>query len=143
MSAAIQTAVVNRYSRQSWAMLATLARCRQPALLELSDTLMGTDPPVTKIGLSPTEIAHDPDMAIQFTNMLYEFHRGFAHCIAESIELSNVTKVVDLGGGPGVVSMALCRRNPIDEGREERMRHSIIDHPIYYSNSRAVACAGS
>jgi SAM-dependent methyltransferase len=54
----------------------------------------------------------DPALAREFTRMLFEVHQALARDIAERIDLTGVTRVMDVGGGSGVVSMALLRRQP-------------------------------
>jgi ubiquinone/menaquinone biosynthesis C-methylase UbiE len=44
--------------------------------------------------------------------MLYELHEPLAADLAERLSLKGVKRVMDLGGGSGVVSMALLRRHP-------------------------------
>lgn len=108
----VRRAITDRYSRQSWSMLAELARHRYPALCDLPQLLKQQGGADRSVGLSPTEVASDPELARRFTRMLYEFHLGFADAVANSLDLTDVRRVVDLGGGSGVVSMAIVRRNP-------------------------------
>ena len=44
--------------------------------------------------------------------MLFEVHRDMASQIAERVDLAGVKRMIDLGGGSGVVSMALLRKYP-------------------------------
>jgi len=44
--------------------------------------------------------------------MLYEFHRSLADSLAGALEVTGVNRLMDLGGGSGVMSMALLDRNP-------------------------------
>jgi len=57
-------------------------------------------------------MAADPDRARRFTRMLLEIHQGLAGEVASSLDLSGVRRLMDLGGGSGVVAMALVRRWP-------------------------------
>lgn len=53
-----------------------------------------------------------PERAREFTRMLFEVHQPLAAQIAESLDLGDVQRMMDLGGGSGVVSMALLRKYP-------------------------------
>jgi cyclopropane fatty-acyl-phospholipid synthase-like methyltransferase len=59
------------------------------------------------------QIMADPGYAERFTRMLYRLHLRFAENIASSLDLQGVIRLMDLGGGSGVVSMALLRRYPL------------------------------
>ena len=58
------------------------------------------------------QMGEDPERARRFTRMLYELHEPLSKQLAESLDLSGVTRLMDLGGGSGVVSLALLRRYP-------------------------------
>jgi len=47
-----------------------------------------------------------------FTNMLYHLHQTVAKALAENVNLRKYNKVLDVGGGSGVMSMALVKRFP-------------------------------
>lgn len=53
-----------------------------------------------------------PARAREFTRMLFEVHQPLAQKIAEFFDLSNARRMMDFGGGSGVVSMALLRKYP-------------------------------
>jgi demethylspheroidene O-methyltransferase len=55
-------------------------------------------------------IQDDPDYAERFTRKLYEIHLSLADQLAEMIDLHGVKTLLDLGGGSGVVSFALLRK---------------------------------
>ena len=57
-------------------------------------------------------MVEDPERARRFTRMLYELHHALADELAGCLDMSDVDRVMDLGGGSGVLSMALLRRNP-------------------------------
>jgi predicted TPR repeat methyltransferase len=44
--------------------------------------------------------------------MLFEVHQSLANDIAELIDMTDVGLLMDLGGGSGVVSMALLHKHP-------------------------------
>lgn len=54
----------------------------------------------------------DPDYAARFTHKLYEIHVPLAEQLANMLDLSGVKRLLDVGGGSGVVSLALLRKRP-------------------------------
>ncbi len=54
----------------------------------------------------------DPRQAEDFTQMLFHFHRDDAEALAKYLDLSKHKAVLDVGGGSGVMSIALARKNP-------------------------------
>ncbi len=58
------------------------------------------------------QMSGDADRARRFTRMLYDIHRPLADRLAESLNMSSATRLMDLGGGSGVMSMGFLRRYP-------------------------------
>jgi hypothetical protein len=58
------------------------------------------------------QIRTSPSYAASFTRMLYEIHIPLAEQLAKLIDLQGVARLMDLGGGSGVVSFALLRKRP-------------------------------
>jgi SAM-dependent methyltransferase len=56
------------------------------------------------------QIREDARYAADFTRMLYEIHLPLAEELANLLDLRGVRRVLDLGGGSGVVSFALLRK---------------------------------
>jgi predicted O-methyltransferase YrrM len=62
---------------------------------------------------SYTEVMkRDRRVAEDFTQMLFHFHRDDAEALAQYLDLSKHRAVLDVGGGSGVMSIALARKNP-------------------------------
>jgi len=62
---------------------------------------------------SHTEVMkRDRHAAEDFTQMLFHFHRDHAEALAKYLDLSKHRAVLDVGGGSGVMSIALARKNP-------------------------------
>ena len=53
------------------------------------------------------EMEKDPEVARRFTRMLYEIHQPLAKELAGYLDLSGVDRLLDLGGGSGIISLAL------------------------------------
>jgi len=87
----------------------------------------------------------DPARAREFTRMLFEVHQQLANEIVERIDMTGVERMMDLGGGSGVVSMTLLRKYPaitatiVDienvcvAGREIAEEEGLSDRIDYYS----------
>jgi len=54
----------------------------------------------------------DRQEAEDFTQMLFYFHQGEAEALANYLDLSDRRAVLDVGGGSGVMSIALAEKNP-------------------------------
>jgi cyclopropane fatty-acyl-phospholipid synthase-like methyltransferase len=52
----------------------------------------------------------EPNYAARFTRMLYEIHIPLAEQLANMLDMRGVNRLMDLGGGSGVVSFALLRK---------------------------------
>jgi protein-L-isoaspartate O-methyltransferase len=57
------------------------------------------------------EMKKNPRWAHDFTHMLYYHHLPHAKALAQNLDLSNYCSVLDVGGGSGVMSIALVRRH--------------------------------
>ena len=90
-------------------------------------------------------MASSPERARRFTHMLYELHQPLANQLTELLDMTDVNRLMDLGGGSGVVSLALLARHPhltstiVDienvciAGREIAAEHSMTDRLTYYA----------
>jgi predicted O-methyltransferase YrrM len=56
------------------------------------------------------QLQEDPSYAARFTRKLYEIHLPLAEQLANMLDLQGVKTLLDLGGGSGVVSLALLRK---------------------------------
>jgi protein-L-isoaspartate O-methyltransferase len=56
------------------------------------------------------EMKRNPQWARDFTHALYYDHLPHAKALAQNLDLSNCRSVLDVGGGSGVMSIALVRR---------------------------------
>jgi SAM-dependent methyltransferase len=57
-------------------------------------------------------MTRDRRRAEDFTQMLFHFHRDDARALAKHLDLSKHRALLDVGGGSGVMSIALAKRNP-------------------------------
>jgi len=111
-----RSAILAVYSRESWALLAEEARERMPGLRDLPVHIRDAGSAWEALGLVPAKMyarmAEKPESARRFTRMLHELHRPLAARLAESLDLGGVDRLMDLGGGSGVISLALAGRHP-------------------------------
>jgi SAM-dependent methyltransferase len=103
--------ILSSYSAATWSLLAEEARERLEAAWDLPRALRAA-PPVERAPGYVDRMARDPDRARRFTRMLLEIHQGLAEEVAVALDLAGVRRLMDLGGGSGVVAMALVRRWP-------------------------------
>lgn len=54
----------------------------------------------------------NPQQALDFTRMLYHYHQPEAKALAAALDLSQCSALLDVGGGSGVMSIALVRKYP-------------------------------
>jgi hypothetical protein len=58
------------------------------------------------------QLVASPERARRFTRVLYEVHLPLAEALAECLDMSGAKRMMDLGGGSGVLSLALLRSYP-------------------------------
>lgn len=108
--------IMGSYSQDSWSLLAQEAREASPPFLYFSTHLSSRDSLWREAGLDPQNyienMISDPARARRFTRMLYELHQDLANEIAQRLDLTTAHRLMDLGGGSGVVSAAILQRYP-------------------------------
>lgn len=103
-------------SEETWRLLAVEAREAYPAGTDLA-TLLSHPGSVWEAQGRATpnyvnQMAADPSRARRFTRMLYELHQPLARELGRTLDLSECRRMMDLGGGSGVISLELLRRHP-------------------------------
>jgi SAM-dependent methyltransferase len=115
LSSVGRDAIVGSWSPEAWRYLAMEAREHTPLVADLANRL-GRRGPVTDDEDATTDYVEklraDPDRARRFTELLYELHGWLGEAVAEVVDLRGARRLLDVGGGSGVVSLALLRRNP-------------------------------
>jgi cyclopropane fatty-acyl-phospholipid synthase-like methyltransferase len=106
--------ILNAQSRDFWAFHAREDRDR---FMCVRDLAVNIGKPMSAWGapcMTPPDyydqIRESPTYAARFTRMLYEIHIPLAEQLANLIDLQGVARLMDLGGGSGVVSFALLRK---------------------------------
>ncbi len=78
----------------------------------------------------------NPKQAENFTQMLFYLHQPDAKALAKYLDLSRRQALLDVGGGSGVMSIALAKKNP-------RLRATILDiKPVCKVAARIIRRAG-
>ena len=112
----VRRAILNAYSQSSWTLLAEEAGHRSRALVDLALHIHDPGPASMAQGMPSSDyvlrMSESAERARRFTRMLYEIHEPLADLLAASLDLSSASRLMDLGGGSGVVSMALLGRHP-------------------------------
>ena len=114
-SSVARKCILEAYSQDTWAFLAQEAREALPVLRDLALHFQNPGSAADAVGFVPTNyvkaMGRDPERARRFTQMLYEIHEPIAEELAVRLDLRGVERFMDLGGGSGVVSLALLRRS--------------------------------
>lgn len=130
-----RVAIIEGGSREAWCYLAMEAREASPLTVDLSHRLGRrgpvTDDPVAT-GDYVDKLRADPDRARRFTELLYELHTWLGEAVADKVDLRGTHRLLDVGGGSGVVSLALLRRNP-------GLTAVVADIPAVCDAGRAIA----
>jgi hypothetical protein len=113
-SAIAREAILNVQSQDTWAFQ---AREDRDLYLYVRDLALNISKPMSAWGASDLmpgdyfqHIEADPIYTARFTRKLYQIHRSFAEGLAKVLDLRGVKRLLDLGGGSGVVSFALLRK---------------------------------
>jgi len=115
-SALARKTVLDAHSRETWTFLANEARSMLPAVMDLPLHICKPISTWEAQNLKPPyyfrQINDAPEYAARFTRMLYEIHLPLAEQLANLLDLTGVNRLMDLGGGSGVMLFALLRKHP-------------------------------
>ena len=114
-----KSAILDVYSQGAWKMLAIDAEDNLEESLFLAQRLQDPAPKKDEYGRYPYQMDSyvqkmvvDLERARYFCNLLYELHTPLAQDVAEALDVNGSRSLLDLGGGSGVVSLALLRKYP-------------------------------
>lgn len=136
----IRAAILDSFSRDTWGLLAKEASDRFPGLCDLSLHINSIGSVWDVLGLTPSDyisnMTKDPQQARRFTHMLYELHQSLAEVLARSLNMTGVKRLLDLGGGSGVISQALLCQHP-------HLTAVVVDIPNVCAAGRVMAAGKS
>lgn len=114
-SSVARVAIIKAHAPETWTLLAGDSRDRYPMGNDLTRHISHPESVWVAQGLKEPDyirqMVEDPERAHRFTNMLYELHCPLAEKLAEILDMSDVRQMMDLGGGSGVMALALLRRH--------------------------------
>jgi SAM-dependent methyltransferase len=117
VSAATMESIIEPNDQETWRMLAIEAREGYLAGVDLAQQISHPGSLWEAQGrMTPDyvrQMGEDLPRARRFTQMLYELHQPLAHELARTLDLSECRRLMDLGGGSGVISLELLRRYPL------------------------------
>jgi SAM-dependent methyltransferase len=109
-------AILSTASQDAWHNTATESRDSYPYLVDLPVYIHEPGSALEARGIEPKyyflKMKDDADRARRFTRMLFDFHRSLATNLAEALDVSGVERLMDLGGGSGIMANAILTRNP-------------------------------
>jgi cyclopropane fatty-acyl-phospholipid synthase-like methyltransferase len=113
-SSLAREAILDAQTQETWAFHACEAR---DSALFVQDLALNIGKPMStwrrRTSTPPDyfqRIQEDPNYAAGLTRKLYEIHTPLAEQLADMLDLQGVKSLLDLGGGSGVVSFALLRK---------------------------------
>lgn len=153
LSPVARSEIVETFTPEGWAVYASDLLEAYPVGLELSTNLGHpgslwtlVEPGGRDHRADPAEIrdrhraavsyvhrmADDPERAEAFCRLLFDVHRPMAAHLADTLDLHGVDRLMDLGGGSGVVSFALLKRH-------QHLRAVVVDIATVCEAGRRIA----
>jgi SAM-dependent methyltransferase len=113
-TAVARETILNVQSQDTWAFQAREDRDLTLYVRDLALNISKPMPAWQARDLTPADyfqqLQQDPFYMARFTRKLYQIHRSLAEQLANMLDLQGVNRLLDLGGGSGVVSFALLRK---------------------------------
>jgi predicted nicotinamide N-methyase len=135
-SAITRKAILNVQSQDTWAFQAREDRDLALYVQDLALNISKPMPAWQAWKLTPAnyfqQITQDPIYIARFTRKLYQIHRSLAEQLANLLDLRGVNRLLDLGGGSGVVSFALLRKR-------DEMISIVVDFDSVCETGRVIA----
>lgn len=140
LSSLSKSLIIETYSSDSWAFLAQAAREQYITGNNLTMHISHPKSVLSAQGVKSLDwfkrIEEDLDYARRFTYTLYEIHFASGEILAQSLNMKGVKRLMDLGGGSGVMSLALLKRHP-------ELTAVVIDIPNVCVIGREIAAKSS
>jgi len=114
LSESASTAILSTLSQDAWRNIANESRDSYPCLNNLPEYVHEPGSALAAQGIEhkdyAQQIKENPERAKRFTKMLSELHQSLAGNLVEALDMENVTRFMDLGGGSGIMSKSLLSR---------------------------------
>jgi hypothetical protein len=108
--------IIEKYSQDAWVYIGMQNTEHFPAIIDITNQMQNLGSSWDAQGMDPpdyvTQMIENPERAAHFTCMLYELHLDMADELASTLDIRGVHRLMDLGGGSGVMSFALLKNNP-------------------------------
>jgi ubiquinone/menaquinone biosynthesis C-methylase UbiE len=115
-SALTQKVILDAYSSETWGFLTQEIREGYPMIIDLPLNISHPNSVWEAQNIVPqdyiTQMKNDSKRAERFTRMLYELHHSLGRKIAKTLDLTDIKQLMDIGGGSGVISLALLEHYP-------------------------------
>jgi SAM-dependent methyltransferase len=116
LSESASIAILSTLSQDAWRNIANESLDSYPYLTNLAKYIHEPGSALAARGIEhkdyAQQIKENPERARRFTKMLYELHQPLANDLADTLDMENVKRFMDLGGGSGIMSNALLNRYP-------------------------------
>jgi predicted TPR repeat methyltransferase len=139
LSEAARKAIIDAHQPATWSELAREERKKWPGDVALIGRLFEPEATEQQTERSPGQLrdyvqamADDPQQAHRFTHMLYDLHQPLAEDVARQLALGGAKRLLDIGGGSGVVSLALLSKHP-------ELTATVVDIPTVCAVGRQIA----
>ncbi|MHA2105542.1 MAG: methyltransferase [Candidatus Hodarchaeales archaeon] len=111
-----EEAIIKPYSKESWSLLALEAQKLYPIGNNLLEHFSHPESVLKSQGITLSDWFNDINTnetyARDFTITLFEHHIEFAEKFSVKFNIDNAKKLMDIGGGSGVISLELLKKNP-------------------------------
>lgn len=115
MSAISKKVIIDKYSKETWGLLAQETREQYQIIIELNDHIVHPKSVWLSQGVDNpsyiTKMQQSKDRAERFTRMLYEINQPLAEQVAERLNMTGISSLLDIGGGSGIISFALTKKH--------------------------------
>lgn len=113
-SSITKNAILDVYSPETWAFIAQESSEGYQTIINLASTISHSNSVWEAQQIKPldyiTKMSENPRRAERFTTMLYELHGTLAEYLVDLLDMTNVERMMDLGGGSGVITLALLKQ---------------------------------
>lgn len=108
--------VIDKYGQDVWAYHGKFHREHFPAIIDITKQMKNPKSTWKAQGIEPPDyidqMIESPERAAHFTRMLCELHLEMADDLASILDIGEKHRLMDIGGGSGVMAFALLKKSP-------------------------------